>query len=60
MGLLTEASPLTIVLPRDHHSEDKNFKEVSIGDQIKVSIIGSRYDLYDTQITAIGKLESKD
>ena len=58
MGLLTESSPLTIVLPRDHHTDDPNFKEVSIGDDIRVSIIGSRFDLYDTQITAIGKLVS--
>jgi DNA-directed RNA polymerase subunit E'/Rpb7 len=58
MGLLTESSPLTIVLPRDHHTDDPNFKEVSIGDEIRVSIIGSRFDLYDTQITAIGKLVS--
>ena len=59
MGLMTEFEPLTIVLPRQHHLNSELFKEIEIDDDIEIEIIGSRFDLYDTQITAIGKLIKK-
>lgn len=55
MGILAEVSPLTVVLAKQHHSDDA-FKNVDIGCPIKVKIIGKRFELNDDQITAIGRL----
>ena len=57
MGLLAENQPLSIVLARQHHVDNDKFETIEIGDMILVEIIGKRFELYDEQITAIGKLQ---
>lgn len=56
MGLLASIHPLSVVLARQHHLDNKQFEEINIGDTITVKIIGKRFELYDDQITAIGEL----
>tara|TARA_B100000035_G_C20815875_1_gene472060 strand:- start:61 stop:663 length:603 start_codon:yes stop_codon:yes gene_type:complete len=56
MGLLVKHGPLNIVLARQHHVNRKCFKRINIGDDIPVSIVGSRFSLNDKQISVIGYL----
>ena len=51
-----EDTPLVIFIARDHHYNDTNFLAVKEGDNIKVRIIGSRFELNDTYISIIGEL----
>ena len=51
MGLLAEAKPVLIVI-----SDIKENSDLDIDDVINVKLLGSRFDLFDTQITAIGQL----
>ena len=56
MGLLVKAGPLNIVLARQHHVNRKCFKKINVGDEIPVSIVGSRFTLNDREISVIGYL----
>ena len=61
MGILAEAgignpSPMSILLSRQHHSEKDSFKDLEIGNEIFITVVGKRYELNDKQIFIIGKL----
>lgn len=56
MGILAERHPLSIVLARQHSEDEDAFNKVQVGDEIRVKVIGKRFELYDEQITAIGQL----
>lgn len=54
-------SPLVIFVARDHNYNNENFSKISVGDSIKVKIIGTRYELNDNFISVIAELtEEKD
>jgi hypothetical protein len=55
MGILAEESPLIIVVSRTPETNDR-IDQSELGDEITVTIVGSRFDLYDDNITVIGKL----
>ena len=56
MGILAERHPLSIVLARQHSEDEEAFNKIQVGDEIRVKVIGKRFELYDEQITAIGQL----
>ena len=56
MGLLVKSGPLNIVLARQHHVNRRCFKKINVGDEIPVSIVGSRFTLNDKEISVIGYL----
>lgn len=58
MGILAENFPITCVIPRETITTLDEFSDIENGSTISVKIIGVRFDLYDKQITTIGKLES--
>lgn len=51
-------NPLIIFVARDHNYLNDDFSKIEIGAEISVKILGQRYELNDTQISIIGKLES--
>ena len=51
-----EKTPAVIFVARDHHYVNKKFNEVEEGNIITVKIIGQRYELNDTNISAIAEL----
>lgn len=57
MGILASQGPINIVIARSNTRNTEEFEGVEKGNLINVKIIGSRFDLYDTNITAIGSLE---
>jgi len=55
MGILAEQKPITIVIARKTNTKDE-FSNYDVNDKIKIKILGSRFDLYDDNITAIGNI----
>jgi hypothetical protein len=51
-------SPIVIFIARDHNYMSKNFSSIQENDQIKVRVIGQRYELNDTYVSVIGELVS--
>ena len=49
-------SPIIVYVARDHHFSNKSFSKVSVGDNIKVRVIGQRFELNDTYISVIAEL----
>ena len=48
--------PITIFIARDHHINNDLFERVVENATLIVSVIGVRFELYDSTICAIGKL----
>lgn len=48
--------PITVFIARDHHYTQSYFNNVKENEQIKVSVIGIRFELNDPYICAIAKL----
>tara|TARA_Y100000389_G_C17435882_1_gene505464 strand:- start:1171 stop:1794 length:624 start_codon:yes stop_codon:yes gene_type:complete len=49
-------SPMIIYIARDHHYNNKSFGDVKVGDNIKVRVIGQRFELNDKYISVIAEL----
>tara|TARA_Y100000385_G_scaffold274156_1_gene316900 strand:- start:70 stop:600 length:531 start_codon:yes stop_codon:yes gene_type:complete len=57
MGIMCQNYPLLIALSKIHHNEDlERFQSVKKGDNIKVEVICSKFELNDKEINVIGKL----
>ena len=54
-----DKSPLVIFLARDHHYNNKKFSEINEGDNIKVKVIGKRFEINDEYICIISELIEK-
>lgn len=55
-GSNDENPPMVIFVSRDHHFQSEPFNKVNIGDQIQVKIIGVRFMLNDSYVSAIAQL----
>ena len=49
-------SPMVIFVSRDHHYHIETFSDIANGQEIKVRVIGQRFELNDTQISVIAEL----
>ena len=54
-----DPSPLMIFVARDHHHKDKDFSAVEPGQEIKVRVIGQRYELNDPYVSVIASMPSE-
>lgn len=54
------SSPMVIFVSRDHHYHIDSFSDIQPGQEIKVSIIGQRFELNDSQISVIAELVSDE
>jgi len=48
--------PITVFIARDHHIQNNKFEHVTENAKLRVSVIGTRFELNDANICAIGKL----
>ena len=55
-----DESPFIIFLAKDHHMDNKLFFTCTTGNIIRVSVIGKRYSVNDSNISVIAKLVSKE
>ena len=51
-----DISPVVIYISRDHHYNNKYFNAVKDEEEIKVKVIGQRYELNDSQVSVIGEI----
>ena len=56
LGIMAEVDCLTIVVAKQYIDESRSLDSFSIGQDINISIVGSRFDLNDKYITIIGRL----
>lgn len=49
-------SPVIIFIARDHHYKNKSFSKIKEEDNIKIRVIGQRYELNDPTISILGEL----
>lgn len=56
LGIKAIQEPLHIILAKQHHPDKSEFDKIKIGDKILISVLGSRFSLYDKQIDVIGLL----
>lgn len=59
MGALVRVEPLSIVLPKQHHANPAIFKDLKKGDSVIVHIVGTKFELFDTEINVVGLIDSK-
>ena len=59
MGALVIEEPLSIVIPIQHHTDLNVFKGLEVGSKIYINIIGTKFELYDTEIDAVGVIFEK-
>ena len=55
-----DVSPVTIFIARDHHFSNELFAQVKEGDDIRIRVIGQRFELNDRSISVIGELVDKN
>ncbi len=57
MGAIINIKPLSIILPKQQPQIDLEvFKGLSVNDEVLVSIVGCIFELYDTEINAVGTI----
>jgi DNA-directed RNA polymerase subunit E'/Rpb7 len=56
LGIQSIVGPMQIVVPKELHLDKSLFKDLKVGDKIKVSVIARRFDLFDTVIYLTAKL----
>lgn len=49
--------PITVFIARDHHIDNSKFEKIVENTKVVLSIIGIRFELNDSNICAIGKLD---
>ena len=52
----SENNPLVVFIIKEHNTENENIERIAVNDKIQVKIIGIRFELNDTFISAIGTL----
>lgn len=56
LGIQSIVGPMQIVIPKELHKDKSLFKNLKVGNKIKVKVIARRFDLYDTVIYITCKL----
>jgi len=59
LGLLAELGPLMIIVPKEIHISKDAFKDIKIGDEIELLIIGKTFELNSKKISVYAKLNSE-
>lgn len=52
-------SPVVVFIARDHYYDNDKFNSIKEGDTILTKVIGSRYELNDSQISVIAEISNK-
>lgn len=53
---ISKGKPLQIFIARDHHYNDTDYNELVENDNIRVKVVGTRYELHDPHICVISTL----
>jgi DNA-directed RNA polymerase subunit E'/Rpb7 len=58
LGLLAEMGPLMIIVPKEIHTNKDAFKDIKIGDEIELLIIGKTFELNSKKISVYARLST--
>jgi DNA-directed RNA polymerase subunit E'/Rpb7 len=58
LGLLAELGPLMIIVPKEIHNNKDAFKDIKIGDEIELLIIGKTFELNSKKISVYARLST--
>ena len=58
LGLLAELGPLMIIVPKEIHNNKDVFKDIKIGDEIELLIIGKTFELNSKKISVYARLNT--
>jgi DNA-directed RNA polymerase subunit E'/Rpb7 len=58
LGLLAELGPLMIIVPKEIHGNKDAFKDIKIGDEIELLIIGKTFELNSKKISVYARLST--
>jgi DNA-directed RNA polymerase subunit E'/Rpb7 len=58
LGLLAELGPLMIIVPKEIHNNKDAFKDIKIGDEIELLIIGKTFELNSKKISVYARLNT--
>jgi len=53
MGAIVRVEPLSIVLPKQTHPDLEVFRNLAVGDKVQMTVVGSIFELYDTEINTV-------
>ena len=56
----SKSVPLHIFVARDHHFNNEEFNKLKEKDEIRIKVIGTRYELNDPYICVIASLVNKN
>ena len=56
----SNTSPLHIFVARDHHFNNQDFNNLEENDEVRIKVIGTRYELNDPYICVIASLVNKN
>ena len=59
VGILAELGPLVIMVPREIHSIKDIFRDVKVGSDVDILVIGKTYELDSKKISVYGKLNEE-
>jgi DNA-directed RNA polymerase subunit E'/Rpb7 len=59
LGILAELGPLMIIVPKEIHQNKDPFKDMNIGDEIDLLVIGKTFNLNSKIISVYAKLNSE-
>ena len=60
LGLLGISGPLMIIIPKQYHESKNPFKNLTIGQNVNISVIDKKFNLYDKNISVVAKLHTND
>jgi DNA-directed RNA polymerase subunit E'/Rpb7 len=58
LGLLAELGPLMIIVPKEIHTNKDAFKDIKIGDEIELLIIGKTFELNSKKISVYARVST--
>ena len=59
LGLLAELGPLMIIVPKEIHAQKDAFKDIKVGDEMELLVIGKTFNLDSKKISIYAKLNSE-
>jgi DNA-directed RNA polymerase subunit E'/Rpb7 len=58
LGLLGKNGPISVIIPREYSEDKLVFKDINIGNEVEVEVLGKKYDLNGSVISVVGRLNN--
>jgi len=58
LGLLGKNGPISVIIPREYSEDKLVFKDINIGNEVEVEVLGKKFDLNGSVISVVGRLNN--